>query len=599
MSLVGCNAGPILRWRDATIFRSAAIATTITLDHARSRTITLRAGGTAAPRPVVTWSSRGNFARIQAVVSDWTILIASSAVIRWPCVLAVLGACGGNGLPPVAGGVSLVLDIPNGPLDPKGFASVEVILHEPSGDVTRSTDMSPDGTFDLGAIDPTNSVSIEATLRNDSGAAVGYGRTAISVAFAAGTEIVVPVRRPIAYIAGTVSRDRDDNGSTPELDWTEAPATFSDLSVGTRLDGTAQIGSQAVLVIAAGPSLYLITQDIDKPSGELTGPAKIVPVSAADHQTGTALGGSMTGAVIDGAGSDDGSTLVIGTATQLFAVDTALGTVRPLAEGSFARVALRTTDTGGLDAIAIKNRGATTGPCQASAELWWAKLSGDDAGPAQLIATGGFSDIAADRGHAYYVDACTGELGEITAAGITKLWTVVADPTTTQATALAVSNGKAYVGFETAPATTALIVASLTTGESRTLWNENAQQVVNASDFEGVQRQLDAASAVFNHLEVGAGGDYVALTTSAHFDGAAVPAASFPAMTIDTEELRVFDASTGGIVQRYRSWCDGVLNEGRNDIQSWECASTAGQTEAADADLEHHIGSMTFTFGKK
>jgi len=118
--------------------------------------------------------------------------------MRWPCALAVLSACGGKALPPVAGGVSLVLDIPNGPLDPKGFASVEVILHEPSRDVTLSTALLPDGTFDLGAVDPSNSVSVEATLRNDSGAAVGYGRTATTAAFAGGSEVVVPVRRPIA-----------------------------------------------------------------------------------------------------------------------------------------------------------------------------------------------------------------------------------------------------------------------------------------------------------------------------------------------------------------------------------------------------------------
>jgi len=513
--------------------------------------------------------------------------------MRWPCVLAVLGACNGTDVPPVAGGVSLVLDIPNGPLDPKGFASVEVVLHEPTGDVARSANLRPDGTFDLGAIDPSNSVAVEATLRSESGAAVGYGRTAIAAAFAGGAEVVVPVRRPIAYIAGTVSRDADGDGGTPGLHWTEAPATFSDLSVGAKLDGKAQIGSQAVMVIAAGPNLYLITQGTTDPDGALAGPAKIVPISAADHQPLAALGGSMTGAVLDGVGSDDGSTLVIGTTSQLFMVDTATGAVRSLATGSFARVALMTSETGDLDAVAIKNRGSTTGTCQTSAELWWAPLSGP--GEAKKLAAGGFSDIAADRGHTYYVDACTGELGESAAMGTTAIHTITGG----KPTALAVSNGKAYIGLETPPATTSLVVASLTSDEPRTLWSESAQQVLNATSFAGVQRQLDATSAVFAHLEVGAGGDYVALTTSAHFHGAAVAAASFPDMTIDTEELRVFDASTGGIVQRYRSWCDGVVLLGGKDIQDWVCASTAGQTEAADPALEHHIGSMTFTFGKK
>jgi len=135
--------------------------------------------------------------------------------------------------------------------------------------------------------------------------------------------------------------------------------------------------------------------------------------------------------------------------------------------------------------------------------------------------------------------------------------------------------------------------------EPRTLWSETAQQVVNAVDYDGVQRQLSAGSVAFGHLEVGAGGDYVALTTSAHFHGAPVLAANFPDITIDTEELRVFDAASGGVVQRYRSWCAGVVRSTFGDIGPWACASTAGQT-AASADMyEHHIGSMTFLFGKK
>src|SRR5882724_710143 len=171
--------------------------------------------------------------------------------MRWLAVIVLLGACGGQHPPPVVGGVSLVLDIPNGVLDPKGFTTVEVVLHEPSGDIVRSAKVNTDGTFDLGALDPNNMVSVEATLRNDSGAAVGYGRTSADAAFAGGSQIVVPVRRPIAYIAGTVSLP---NPQSYVLQWSEAPATISDLSTDTPLDGSAQLGSQAVLMVAAGPS---------------------------------------------------------------------------------------------------------------------------------------------------------------------------------------------------------------------------------------------------------------------------------------------------------------------------------------------------------
>jgi hypothetical protein len=131
------------------------------------------------------------------------------------------------------------------------------------------------------------------------------------------------------------------------------------------------------------------------------------------------------------------------------------------------------------------------------------------------------------------------------------------------------------------------------------LWTEVAQQVVEASDFSGVQRQLDAKAAIVEHLETGAGGRYVALTTSAQFDGDAVLEANFPRMNIETDELRVFDAATGGIVQRYRSWCSGELFVRPGiDIGNWGCASTTGQMAAAGT-FDHHINSMTFLFGKK
>jgi len=519
--------------------------------------------------------------------------------MRWFLVLAALGACGGGKPPPASGGVSLVLDIPNGMLDPRGYTAVEVVLHKSSEDLVRAAAVASDGTFDLGAIDPSTSISVEATLRNVSGAAVGYGRTAMAQAFAGGAEVVVPVRRPIGYFAGTVSRP---SGSLQNLHWTEAPATYSDLSVGTMLDGKTQVGGPVVMVIAAGPNLYGVTQATSDPSGTLVGPARLVPFSTVDHAVGAMLAGTMTGAVIDGAGADDGSTLVIGTSAQLFAIDTASGAARALADGNFARVAVMTSDTGEVNAIAIKNRGPTSGACSTSAELWWARLSGPPM-PAQMVTTGGFSDVAADRGHVYYVDSCKGELGEVTTSGARMLRTINAGASA-RATMLAVSNGQAYIGVETAPATTALLVASLPTMEGqtpedpRTLWNEAAQQVVRATDFRGVLRQLDATSATFGHLEIGAGGDYVTLTTSAHFHGDAVLAANFPELTIDTEELRVFDAATGGVVQRYRSWCAGVINATAGDIDRWSCALAAGQTAAATG-FDHHIGSMTFMFGKR
>jgi hypothetical protein len=530
--------------------------------------------------------------------------------MRWLGVLALIGACGGKPAPPSpdAGAVSLVLDIPHGMLDPTGYATVEIVLHEPSGDVTRTATVDTSGNFALDRIDPSSSVSVEATLRNDIGAVMGYGRTATASALAGGAQISVPVRRPIAYLAGTVSRAPGNNAANP-LHWTEVPATYADLSGGGTFDGHTVVGSNAVLMVAAGPNLYMVTQATSDPGGTLIGAATITPISTADHAAGTALQGSMTGGVIDGAGSDDGAMLVIGTTSQLFAIDTASGAARAVADGSFARVAIVTGDTGELDAVAIKNRGSTTAtPCPATAELWWAPLTGAGGAP-HMVATGGFSDIAAERGHAYYVDACKGELGEVTAAAPRMLRTLpgtgaAAGATAGRPTALAVSDGQAYIGVETppadatSPATSSLLVAALaTTDDARALWSEGAQQVIDVVELPEVRRQLTASSVVFNHLEIGAGGDYVALTTHAHFHGAAIPAAGFPDITVDTEELRVFSA-TGGAVQRYRSWCDGTVNSAAA-FPDWECAALAGQNTAAADGLEHHIASMTFQFGKK
>jgi hypothetical protein len=377
-------------------------------------------------------------------------------------------------------------------------------------------------------------------------------------------------------------------------------------------------------MIGAGPSLYMITQPITDPNGVLNGPGKIVPISPKDHQPLDALGGMVTGAVADGAGTDDGTLLVIATSTNLFAVNTGCtpapcasgaqaGVARSLVDGNFARVAVVTGTSGEINAIAIKNRETAMGACAAS-ELWWVPVAAADGGmlaPPQKVATGGFCDIATDRGHAYYVDTIKNELGEVSLDANGKVigrairvLPAVSDTPSDKPTALAVSNGQAYVGIESPPATTSLVVVSTTVSmdrevdQPRTLWSESAHQIARATDLVGVQRQLDATSASIDHIEIGAGGDYVALTTTAHFEGTPIVAANFPGMTIDTEELHVFDASSGGVVQRYRSWCAGILDFTPGDIENWSCASAEGQTAAA-RDFDHHINSMTFLFGKK
>jgi hypothetical protein len=507
-------------------------------------------------------------------------------------LLALVG-CGTDGPAP---GATLVLDIPNGILDPKGYTAVEVRLHDGTGDTVRSAAIGPDGSFDLGDLDPRSGVSIEAVLRNESGTAVGYGRTASALDLAGGQTITVQVRRPIIYIAGV-------NYTSPQMvdTWFGLPATFSDLSSDGTLDGTTMAADKPVLMIAAGPQLFSIDQAVNVANGALGGPATIRSVSTADHAMGPMLGSLPAGILLDGAGSDDGATLVVGTTEKLYVVDTRPDTaapVREIASGSFAKVAVVAAADGSLGAIAIKNRVATTGACNPAAELWWIASTGGEVVDARMIAMGGFADVASDRGRAWYVDACKGELGEATPDGIRPLRADLVKPT-----ALAVSNGQAWIGIERAGPTSLSIVTApveATSGPTRTLWFEPQEQILGAVNLAGVERRLSAQASTFLQLEVAAGGDYIAAATSGNFFGTRVSAANFPEMNIETRELRVFDAASGGSVQRYRCWCDGsYMTLFSSDIRDWRCANQTGQTAPTSINREHRLSSMTILFGQK
>jgi hypothetical protein len=513
-------------------------------------------------------------------------------VIRVVALAAtLLVGCGPSG-----GTVALVLDIPNAMLDPKGFSSVEVRLHADDGD-TEINVAVVDGQFDLGEIQIKTDVMIEAALRTESGAAVGYGRAAAPADLKDGERIVIPVRRPIVYFAGLVNEDGDGDPATNDLIWTRTKPTYSDLATSTFLDGTTVLPDAAVMTVAAGPKLFIIDQMPMDPSGMLTGMPTIKSVSPGDHTVAAPLGAMLSGGVIDAAGSDDGRLLLVGTTTQLFVVDTESGTAKPIADGNFSRVAIVTAVDGTLTGLAIRNR-SPSGAC--TAELVWVAASMDDTSQVMTIGTSGYTDVAGDVGRAFYVDSCkTGELGEASSTGTQMLRTALGKPT-----ALAVSNGQAWIGVErastsTAPAGVALVSAALVGIDPvRTLFDEPATQVVEATEFPGVQRKLDSQVVNFMQLEVGAGGDYVATTLAAKYAGDAIIDANFPRMEIESQELRVIDTATGASVQRYRSWCDGVLYITLGDIEAWYCATAPGQLAPDKFTYEHRISSMTFQYGK-
>ncbi len=506
------------------------------------------------------------------------------------CATTLLLGCGG----PSGGTVSLVLDIPNSMLDPKGFSNVEVRLHRADGDTEINVAVAADGTFDLGPIDVTPDVMIEAALRTDSGAAVGYGRGAVPVILRDKEIITIPVRRPIVYFSGLYSEDPNPN-ATNDRTWTKTKPTFYDLASGVPFDGSTVLMTNAVFTVSAGANLYVIDQTPTSPSDTLVlmGAPTIRSVSTIDHAVaGTPLTATIDGGVLDAAGSDDGSLLVIGTTTHLFVVDTETGAARPIADGSFSRVAIISAGGRAVTAVAIRNR-SSTGAC--TAELVFAAANSDDTNQVMTLGTGGYTDVAADDGRGFYVDSCkTGELGEATATGVQVLRMGLGKPG-----ALAVSNGQAWVGIEKPTGVAVRSYPLVGSDEPRSVFDETATQVVEAADYAGVLRRLDAQQLLFQALEVGAGGDYVAWSVAATYHGDAIPDVFFPEMDMATQELRVLDVSTGAMIQNYRSTCEGTIRGSGFDINRWVCSLSPGQIEGARADLDHRINSMTFQFGKK
>lgn len=503
----------------------------------------------------------------------------------------LLGACGPSG-----GTVSLVLDIPNSVLDPADFANVEVRLHRAQGEDIEFNVAVTNGSFDLGPIDVTTGVLIEATLRTEAGAVVGYGRGASTVDLRDKAEIVVPVRRPIVYFSGLYSEDPNPNANNDRT-WTKTKPTYYDLSGGAPFDGSTQLMTNALVTVSAGENLFVIDQTPMTPSDMLvlTGPPTIKAVSTADHSiAATPLGSTLDGAVVDAAGTDDGKQLVVATATRLFVVDTVSGMAKPVADGNFIRVAIVSAGDRALTVIAIRKPSAT-GTC--NTELVWAATNSDDTNQVMTLGTSGFTDVAADAGRGFYVDSCKGggELGEATAAGTQSL-----RPNLGALGALAVSNGTAWVGLEKTVGVVAVQGIPLAGGDLRTVFEEASSQVVEAFDYPGVLRRLDAEALQFLHLEVGAGGDYLAWTLDAKYHGDPVPEAGMPEMFMQTQELRVIDTSTRAVVQNYRATCEGSFRPTSfTDILDWVCSVSPGQVEASKAEYDHRINSMSFQFGKK
>jgi hypothetical protein len=510
--------------------------------------------------------------------------------MRWASLMLVIASCSS---PSAVAPIELDLTFPGDRLDPHEYTSVEVRVHGEQ-ELDRVAAIV-DGRFDLGGIEAMTATSVEAVLRDDSGAMKGYGRVSTSVELGPGTRISMPVRRPLVYAAGLVQTDGDGNPSTNDFRWTHVPATRVDLSDSAPLDGSTRVGQDAVATVAAGPRLFVIHQATLDPTGAFTGPAMIDEIVGSDPPMSIPLSVSLDGAIADAAGSDDGRTLLVATSTALYAIDVETSNLMTIAQGNFARVALSMADDA-VTGLAIADRIADSGACASTAHLY--SISGALSTGFQVreLAPAGYADVAAWTGRTFYVDACAGTLGEVIGDTPTPLLTSLGRPTT-----LAVAGNGAWVGVETLasngpPSLSVLNVPLASSAAPRAVFSHPTTQFVQATQYPDVKRSVTATSARFSGLELGGGGDFIAFASAVSYSGEAIVEANIPKMNIDTDELWVLDTASGAIVRWYRSWCDGTIVITAGDISNWNCATSTGQS-APQTGFEHRIRSLAVIFG--
>ena len=373
-------------------------------------------------------------------------------------------------------------------------------------------------------------VTLDAVLRTDTGEAVGYGR----VVDADGSRRRRDDRRAGApadrLLRGSRQHRPDSNPNTNDTHWSTVQPTFSDLSTGIDLDGSNGSARHAVLMVVGGPVAVHGASGDERSERHAHGRRDDRARVDGRSLDLRAAAGDAAGGVIDGAGTDDGKLLLIGTTTHLFVVDTDDAAWRSRSPTATSAASRSSSRRSALSALAVKNRASTTGAA-ATAELFWIAVNADDTNQVMPLGTGGFTDVAGDRGRAFYVDSCKGELGEATASGVsTKRTTASAGRPRSRCRAArrgSASRSRATprAGRRSSPR------RSSGSDPPRTLFDEPGRQVVDAtSTIPACSAQLDAADRGRSiTLEVGAGGDYVAATLAATYTGDAIADGELPA----------------------------------------------------------------------
>lgn len=457
-------------------------------------------------------------------------------------------------------GLALRLDLPSGALAPAGFTALTATLRHADGTSEIVTGRGgAGGVFELGAVDPAVS-EVEVTLRNDAGGTLGYGRVRGLVGFPAGP-IMVPVRRPLVYLAGSAF-----GASGP------AAPTILDLAEPGDVTGGQHLPSIADGVATAGSALFLAERD------EATASIAIRAVDTRDHIVGAVVAMAAAGAPLltDVAGDEEGGPLALGTEAGLYRIDPATGTVRQLAAQGVGRVIATGDSVAGIARLGKFCSGASD-------------LLVDDTNVGSDL----FVDLATDHGRLYIL-TCGGDVFEVV-DGALQLRAQLGS----EARSIAVANRLVYVVSSTPDFGFALVRIDLESGEIFELVRAQVRQVVSAQDYPGVQRELLATGDFDADLAIGAGGQLVALLLRTTHNADRVPAANVPDMGVRVEELRVFDATSGAALVRYRSQCRvNTFNPEPGDIANWVCATEPGQTAPQPAD-ERGISSIAISFGSR
>ena len=206
------------------------------------------------------------------------------------------------------------------------------------------------------------------------------------------------------------------------------------------------------------------------------------------------------------------------------------GTAASIADGEFDRVTMLIGLDRGVSAVAVRT--AARPPARARAPPTSCGSAASAARPrwarSTTVATGGFSDVASDRGHAYYVDQCKGELGEVTMSGITSKRTNLGRATARRGV------GRAGVDRRREARQAGAGLAGLRLDQrQRSAAHAVLEQRACRSSRPSTTRACSArwmpTPPVFNQLEVGAGGDYVATTVSSHYSRQLDPRRQLPA----------------------------------------------------------------------